>query len=242
MAIRDPGAYPWVTPLRRAIIGPSGWSETEWDERLRADRLPVLAVGSNASPAVLSDKLADLLEPRAGAVYLEVCRVVGLAVGHSAHLSRPGYVAAAPCRTSLPQTDAGARGGAGALETAYSLAWLTPTQAGALDATEPNYDRLPLPPDLTARTIETQVAIQGVQLYVSRHGVLARDGRPVPLMAQPDAVAWLRERLTCIRDVSDVDLFADPNIRESVRRELADGGWALPSGLVSTDRESSARR
>src|SRR5690349_16856734 len=56
-----------------------------------AGRQPVLAFGSNASPAQLSTKFAAMdREHRA----LPVLRgsVAGFALGHSAHISNPGYV------------------------------------------------------------------------------------------------------------------------------------------------------
>ncbi|MGB3186492.1 MAG: hypothetical protein WBB15_11580, partial [Ornithinimicrobium sp.] len=192
-------------------------------------------------------------------VYIEVCRVAGLGVGHSAHLSAPGYVAAAPfCQhlTGPPSTTsadlAGGPDGPGRPDAessghrpddsarAYSLSWLSTAQAAALDATEPNYDRLPLRADAAVSNERAPAVIAGVTLYVSQHGVLAEDGQPVSLMSQPVARAWLRERLHCLRGLSDNEVFADPTVRESVRQELANGGWVAASGL-RPDRQPAGR-
>ncbi len=246
MPTRDPAHYPWPTPLRHGVIGSRGWSEQQWEPGRREGRLPVLAVGSNASPRVLSDKLGTLLGLDADPVYIEVCRVSGLGVGHSAHLSAPGYMAAAPFYqriagpsstiTSHPtggsRNPGGQRGpGEGDPSRAYSLAWLSAAQADALDATEPNYDRLGLPADAVVSSERAPAVIAGVTLYVSHHGVLAEGGQPVSLMSQPAARTWLRQRLQCLLGVVDDDAFARPSVRESVRQELASGGWVAPSGL-----------
>lgn len=58
----------------------------------------LLAVGSNACAEVLAGLLGSL--PTAP------CTVAGLAVGHSAHVSRPGFLAAAPFRRPGARTDA----------------------------------------------------------------------------------------------------------------------------------------
>ncbi|MGB5951767.1 MAG: hypothetical protein WBG57_04525, partial [Ornithinimicrobium sp.] len=192
MSIREPGAYPWPTPLRDGTIGPEGWVEGPWDAELRVGRVPVLAVGSNASPGVLGDKLNALVGAGRPLVHVEVCRVTHLSVGHSAHLSRTGFVAAAPFRSGD--------------DAAYSLAWLTPEQVDALDATEPNYDRLPLPEDCQAHAERTGEVMAAATLYVSQHGVLGQRGKPVPLMTQPQVLAWLRERLTSVDGISDAQL------------------------------------
>ena len=94
------------------------------------DRNLVVAVGSNASPAVLLGKLASA-GVTATVPFVEG-EVVGLRVGHSAHVSRAGYLAAAPVRAP------GAR-------TSVTALLLDDEQVGCLDQTEPNYIRRLLP-------------------------------------------------------------------------------------------------
>ncbi|MDK1473000.1 hypothetical protein QNO07_06075 [Streptomyces sp. 549] len=132
-------------------------------------RVPVLAVGSNGSPAQLHHKLTG-----AGVtdtVPLAPVRVEGLAVALSGHVSRAGYVAATPYR---------APGEAVALV----LTWLTPEQLAVVDVSESvNYRRVALPPaDFPVLLPDgTPTAQGGAQLYVSLRGVLTDPaGRPRP--------------------------------------------------------------
>lgn len=136
-----PAGYPWAEPVRPGLLvldefteTATTLSETTADEELLSGRVPVAAVGSNASPTVLRAKLGALL--RTG---LPVARatVRYLGIGHSAHVSTRGYVAAAPFR----------RAGAAPV----TVAWLDAAQLEAMDATEPNYRRVRLPQDMVCR-------------------------------------------------------------------------------------------
>ncbi|WP_439029040.1 hypothetical protein [Gordonia terrae] len=118
----------------------------------------VIAVGSNAAASVLRSKFAtlgDVPVPR-----LHPVSVTNVTVGHSAHIARRGYVPAAPVFA-----------GQHLLTTA--AAWLGPDHVGALDATEPNYDR---------QTVNTHdhpllpALADEFDIYVSRRGVLADPG------------------------------------------------------------------
>jgi len=222
MVTRRPHDYPWAVALREGVLDDRGFHERIAQECWPSGRSPVLASGSNASPDVLRDKLG----PRLGGgadhqVPLTPVTVPGLGVGHSAHVSRPGYVAAAPYRAR----DAGAPPGA-----TYALAWFTPTQLERLDETEPQYRRALLPDDLPVRTRSTGQLVPGAQLYISRHGLLAEDGVPLPLRSQQEVFDWLRGRLPCLQGRS-MRAYDDPDMRERVRAELADGGWTAPSLL-----------
>jgi hypothetical protein len=182
----------------------------------------VLAVGSNASPGVLTGKLR-----RAGAtgsVPMVRVEVDGLAVGHSAHVSRGGYVPAAPYAASDTTT-------------AWGL-WLTREQRVALDATEPNYTRVRL------RAADRPIALEdggpptAYELYVSRWGVLAVDGeRPVPLGSQLVLHARLAEveefaTLAPWRDPeAAVSALADPVVQARIREALDAAGWVAAAGL-----------
>ena len=65
-----------------------------------AERKPVVAVGSNASPGQLAYKYANW--PTKRVIPVTRVTVTGLAVAHSAHISKPGYVPYIPVR-SLPE-------------------------------------------------------------------------------------------------------------------------------------------
>jgi hypothetical protein len=138
----------------------------------------VLAVGSNAASAVIRYKLG---RRGASAVVPLVTGVVrGLDVGHSAHVSRGGYVPATPVHRS------GAR-------TRVVLQLLDDEQLEVVDATEGNYERV----ELTATRYPVVLAGGGrprrVHVYTSLRGVLGRPGeRPVPMLPQPDVLAVLR--------------------------------------------------
>jgi hypothetical protein len=148
------------------------WSGTAADPtELSTDgRTLVVAVGSNASPAVLARKLADV-DP---IVPTSPCVVTGIAVGHSAHVSARGYIPAAPYA-------------AAGVETALHAGWFTPDQLRALDDTEPNYDRITLS---TAR-FPIEPPAEHFDIYRSHWGVLAENGTPLGLLGQRELFAML---------------------------------------------------
>jgi hypothetical protein len=118
-------------------------------------------------------------------------------VGHSAHVSAGGYVPAAPY-VGDGHTDA-------------VVGWFDDEQLALVDATEPNYHRLALDP--------------ATQLYVSRWGVVAVDGRPLPLTDQATLLARLRPP-----GMTDGGDLADPEVRAAVSAWLqaehaVDAGW-----------------
>ena len=224
--------YPWPDPLHDGLIGHAGFApDVPWSSRERTDgprRVPVLAVGSNASAGVLADKLKDVI---AGSPHLpvavEVCEVVGLAVGHSAHVSVRGYVAASPF---LPDGRGQGPPQPGPTPT-YSVGWFTADQLMALDATEPTYDRIVLPDQVTVTARAGRIRLSEVMVYRSRHGVLGEEGRPLPLCSQEQVHQWLAERLPHLAGRSSTALYADPRARERVRVELVRQGLVVSSGF-----------
>jgi hypothetical protein len=234
---RDPIAYPLTYPGRlpaesglldgdrflalreRTGASPGGWAvddATTLDDMLRsrgapplADRHPILAVGSNGSPAQLRRKLAG----RASVLLpLTYATVRGLVSGVSAHVSRPGYVPAAPVRVD---------GATGRLV----VLWPDDAQLSVIDATEPNYHRLPLPGTVTV-SLDGDAPLAGCRLYAGRHGCLVdRNGGPFHLTGQAELVAGLLAdlpvlgRLIGARDSGEfaARLRRDPELRERVR-------------------------
>jgi hypothetical protein len=179
-----PLAYPGRAPARSGLLTgdhfiPLHEEDGHWrlgasggeslDDALRrmrrpviAERHPVLAVGSNASPAQLRRKLAGRTGVLVPMTHVEVG---GLVPGVSAHVSRPGYVPAAP--VLVP----GATGG-------LILLWLDDAQLAVVDETEPNYRRVPVPVEVTV-SLDGSGPLTGCRVYAGRHGCLTdRSGRP----------------------------------------------------------------
>ncbi|WP_205519253.1 hypothetical protein [Streptomyces olivoreticuli] len=234
-----------LTPVPHKRLG--DWTVTADDEptldtllkSLRtpttAHRHPVIAVGSNASPAQLHHKLARRGLPTA--TPMVPVRVRGIGVGCSGHIGRNGYVAAAP----YAEPDA---------ELALVISWLDTEQLGAVDATESNYRRVLLPGARFPMTMPSGEALGGAYLYVSLHGVLTdtADGRPLP--GGGDQRVLLTRLLTsspALRDLlgpgpeSWVERArADEAVRREGRRIFRRHGWVLTGGGFPAPEETSA--
>lgn len=185
-------------------------------------RTAVLAVGSNASPTVLTRKLGEQLHD--GVALLPV-QVRGMAIGHSAHVSIRGYVPAAPARQAQATT-------------AATLTWFTPAQAELIDATELNYSRRALPASVRV-SAATHLDPGGpqpweqtgpVQVYDSDHGVLAEAHQVLTLRSQAEVLDWVNARLGG-PDLEPEDLL-DDDIRAGVRAELFRLNLRQDSGLA----------
>ena len=211
--------YPGFPPDQPGVVAADG----EWivlggapvPETLVHGRTCVLAVGSNGSPPVLFAKL------RAGGVDAGVALlpydVRGLAVAHSAHVSRGGYFAATP---------SAAPGGV----VRVVASWFDAAQLAALDATELSYERQRLPASVTGAPARAEV-------YVSRWGVLAPAGVPVASTTQNRVHRVLARdpglaRLLPLADpeATAAVLGRDEALRVAVRERLLDLGWVLPTG------------
>jgi hypothetical protein len=213
----EPLDYPGV-PLESAGLL-AGWVPA------LASRAPVVAVGSNRSPAVMAHKMAQ-----AGVsvvVPMMRCRVSGIAVGHSAHVSLRGYIAAAPFAAE-------------GVETSMVLSWLDQDQLTALDETEPNYRRLRLDSAQYPIRIGAGLRIEAYDIYDSVYGVLALDGAPLNLGSQADLYAALA-RVPVLADLvpwaqpeAAVVALTDAKTRDRVRELLAQAGLAVRSGFPPT--------
>jgi len=127
------------------------------------DRNRVLSVGSNASPEVMWRKMTAA--GVTSALAMTITRHEGVAIGHSAHVSLPGYIAAAPYRCAR-------------CVRRFVALHLDDDQLAALDATEPNYVR---------------VEHGGAWIYASQWQVLAVHGVAMTLRTQEDLHVALRE-------------------------------------------------
>lgn len=211
----DPDGYPWSEPVRGGRLTTHGLVDAPADHL--GGRVPVVAVGSNASPTVLARKLGALL--REG-LPVSVARVDGLVVGHSAHVSAGGYVAAAPAR--------------GTGTRRVTVGWFDEGQLAALDATEPNYRRVELPEGMECRAAAGSgegEAVPGVQVYASVHGVVGERGAPLPLGAQGAVLAWISRRLPGLGRPLTHEALRRPALRERVRTGLVEAGLVVPAGL-----------
>ena len=190
------------------------------------DRAMVLAVGANASPSILANKLR--LAEVSGAVGMVRAEVVGLAVGHSAHVSRRGYVPAGPYAAD---------------ETTGVVAlWLTDEQCTAIDATEPNYDRVELRRDDNPLRLEIGETPTTYGVYVSQWGVLATDGGALRLGTQRElfarlaATPALASLVTWDDPEAAVRALTDPTARVRVQDGFVAAGWVSDAAIGSADQ------
>ncbi|MGW1075232.1 hypothetical protein [Streptomyces sp. NPDC002537] len=221
----------WLTPAGRTLDDALG-------ETVTGHRHPVIAVGSNASPAQLHHKLTEKRLPVT--VPMVPVRIRGVGVGCSAHIGRNGYVAAAP------YPDPGA-------ELTLVISWLDGAQLRAVDGTEFNYRRVLLPGGPGGRftmTMPSGEALGGAYVYVSAHGLLAPhgDGRPLPgggdqrallarLLAGSPA---LRELLGPGPESWVERARADEAVRQEGKRIFRELGWVLPVTSFPAPEEPGA--
>jgi len=170
--------------------------------------VPVLAVGSNASPAQVQRKLAIAGLPTR--VPITAVRVRGLAVGVSAHVSRPGYLPATPVPAAAAESD-------------LWVVWLDPAALVAVDATEPNYERIRLPARYPVR-LTTGQPVTGCRVYRSRHGYLVNEaGEPRRLTDQPTLITALLAELPALSSLAGmsaqewIEQTRDPAVRAAIR-------------------------
>ncbi|MGK5731344.1 hypothetical protein [Streptomyces sp. URMC 124] len=232
-----------LLPLRPAPGPPGEWRvvtgmERDGDEpgldrfldRMRAARVgsrhPVLAVGSNASPAQLHHKLA-----RGGpgaTVPMVPVEVHGIGVGCSAHIGRHGYVAAAP------YADPAAR-------RTLVAGWLDDAQLAVVDATEIHYRRVRVPGADFPMALPSGHRLGAAHLYVSRHGVLADPAGGGPRAGGGDQGRLLSALLAASRALRELlgpepqdwvtRARADEAVRTEGRAVFRREGWVLPAGL-----------
>jgi hypothetical protein len=180
----DPLLYPWDLPEASGVMDGGDFLALELaaglDEALAVanvapleDRSLVVSIGSNASPDVMRRKFANYHQPVSPVLPLDRGQLHDVAVGHSAHVSRAGYIAAAPY-LRLGQC------------TTVWVSWLDEGQLLALDHTEPNYRRIELDAGACPLVLDNGERPEAFSLYTSRWGVLT-DGGPdkLPFLDQP---------------------------------------------------------
>ncbi len=188
-----------------------------------ADRTPVLAVGSNAASEVLAHKLRRHGAPAVVPLLTGVVR--NLAVAHTAYVSHGGYVPATPSHRT-------------GVRTPVVLQLLDDQQLGAVDATEPGYDRV----ELGARRYPLLV-VGGFRptrfhVYAAHAGVLDLPGHGRRFLTQAEVLGALQEAglpHTGSGEPAAVAarLAGSAARRHDVRGALARRGMVRGSGLVA---------
>ncbi|BBC30212.1 hypothetical protein SGFS_015060 [Streptomyces graminofaciens] len=180
----DPLSYPGAWPEESALL--DGNRLLPLDRLVFEDRVPVLAVGSNACPAQLVHKMAE--HGVACRIPMVRARVTGIEIGVSAHVSVVGYVSASPFHAPGVTRD-------------LFVTWLDAAQLAVVDASEgidsPTgpFDRAVLPAaEFRVELGPGEVLDGDVCVYVNRRGVLHNgDATPRP---HPGERALLTELLT----------------------------------------------
>jgi len=176
-------AYPWVRPAGSYLLDADGGvallaelSEPERErliERFAApdgERLPLLAIGSNAAPETLQRKFAHFPAPVDRTVLAVHGRLHEFDVGYAA---QPALYGALPA-TIFPSPDT---------KVAAMLLWVTPTQFTQLTWSELSYRLGRLRTRFEVDDADEH--FEEVLVFASRWGALAVDGAPVALAAVP---------------------------------------------------------
>lgn len=188
--------YPWERPEGSYLVrgdGPEPLARMEPTERERivalytspqSGRLPLLAIGSNASPETLGVKFAHFPDEEDRAVLALTGRLHDHDVGPSAQTAFYGAMPA----TVFPSLGT---------EVCATVLWVTPVQFTQLTWSELSYDL----GRLRARfeMDEGGESFEEVLVFVSRFGTFCLDGEPVALTAVPaegrTAAALTQEQL-----------------------------------------------
>jgi hypothetical protein len=182
-------------------------------------RVPLLAHGSNRSPEALARKRRLPGFPTDDPIVAVRGELRDIDVVYSAHLSPYGAVAATLARSPGTITE-------------VFVVLLTRSQLAVLGESEPNY-RLEELGGLELR-LEGGSVLASVATYVSRHGCLAREGRPIalaaipargrrfPALSQAEVLAVAGARLGHAGDLDELILTtaADPDLAATRTREL----------------------
>lgn len=201
-------------------------------------RSPVLAYGSNASPAQLRSKFAE--QGVSSAIPVVRCEVRNLDIVYSSHLAPYGAVPA----TIMDSPDTTIR---------VHVMFVDADQLEILDASEKNYSRTLFDGSEFPLTIERGEQLTRFHVYVSNRGVMRfEDGRARRLESQSAArpehsqvsqVDAVRNALRLLVDHRSAPQFlqdiAAGNVDvEALNERLADIG-ALPAGVSSLGRRDA---
>lgn len=204
------------------------------------ERVPVLAIGSNATPEDIRRRFS--MAGVSSVLPMSEAKVEGLAVGFAADVARGGYLPATPIV------------GAGLTSTLFVL-WLDPRQLVTLDAAEATHQRVLLPAS-TPDGEGVQVVLGSGEVlgacyaYVSCQGCLAGDdGRPRPFNDQMSVIDSLVttspavRKLLGQRSATWARRIVEPEIADSLRDIFRAEGWIVEQDaldrLIERGRELS---
>ncbi|MFG2882649.1 hypothetical protein ACGFYV_10085 [Streptomyces sp. NPDC048297] len=217
-----PLSYPGAWPTESGLL--HGDRMLPLERLVHEDRVPVLAVGSNACPGQLRRKMDDfgIDSP----IPMVRVRVTGIDVGVSAHVSRMGYVSASPVKSPHAVRE-------------LFLIWLDPRQLAVMDASELNFWRARLPAPDVRIELPDGSTLPGAHAYVNWHGVLHDGaGMPRPHPGQHALLSELLMRSTPLRMLfgETPEEFcararADAGLCDRGTRLFADQAWVTESGL-----------
>lgn len=208
--------YPYTAPWRPFVqLGHRTLDPEELDIE-RAERTPMLAYGSNASPEVLARKLALSDQP----VLVVPAWLDHFDVVYSAHISPYGAIPATLQRS--PGTKA-----------RIHVVYMTSAQVGLVSATEPNYEATSI--DGAVCRLDDGETVVDPSAYLSHHGCLLIDGSEAALSAvqasgrtfaalsEPEAIEQVRLSL-CPDDDLETFVLAnvtDPDLSQARSAELS---------------------
>jgi len=190
------------------------------------DRAVVVAVGSNASYRVVHSKLT--VARASTVVPFMTCRVWGMGVAYSAHVSRPGYIPVSPVDD-----------GGGVVDLV--AAFLDEEQLVAMDATEGNYRRLLVDGSRYPMLLDGDDRPHTYYVYCSKPGVLRVGGELVPPMGQRELhrLLFVDDELASLvpgRGPEErVASLKQRSVQQRVGELFKRRGWAADSGLVGTE-------
>ena len=147
-----------------------------------SERIPVVGIGSNASPLVTKSKIEKYGRYGTDAtVPMFVAKMKNMGVGYSGHFVFGGYIPAAPYHHEENELE-------------VTVAFFTKEQLAAVDSTEPTYQRAELSKDLYPLAFENGATLDSAYVYTTRYGVLrGADGLPIPLTTQEALYKLLHE-------------------------------------------------
>lgn len=170
-------------PLADSLLG----SNLESVQR----RVPVVAVGSNAAPAQLVRKFTG--KPCSSALPVVTGTIRGIGLAFSGHVSRNGYLPAAPLAMADPDAT-----------TPIWVTLLDSEQLAVMNQTEPNYELVVVshPDGGWILELASGERINQCAVYRSLHGVLDIDACRVPgrLISQVTLRKELRRRVPTLPD------------------------------------------
>lgn len=192
-----------------------------------ADRYPVVAVGSNASPGQLAHKFGDAWP--AMVIPLTGAQVPFMRVAYSAHINKSGYM---PYSPSDDATNA----------SRLIILWLDDGQLQRVNETEPNYHTATFTGERHRAVLSSGEPLSSYTIYRSRWD-LFRISRNAPALAASSQESVFAElgKLDWFRDlVPEVDegpahamraLSADPDRRQDVTDRFTEDGHRISDGL-----------